>query len=128
MQIMYPQKAKTQWLLRELIVEDYNESKNSLLTAKKFKVSHTTVLKRSKEWSLENKSSAPLIPHQKHSTEKLCILYFLYTKEELDLDLIFDELEKQWLHMPRSIMWYHLTKWNLPQERRDRWKRINQKF
>jgi len=125
---MYPQKAKTQGHLRELIVENYNETKSSTLTAKKFKVSHVTVLKRVKQDSLENKSSSPIIPHRKHSIEQLYLIYFFYKKEKMNLDDIVDALEKEWLPVPRSTIWYNLKTWWLPKERKLEWKRVNQKF
>lgn len=128
MKIIYPKKAKTQWYLRELIVKDYNKSRSSTSTAKKFEISHTTVLKWKNSISLKNKSSAPIIPYRKHSIEQLYLIHFFYKKEEMNLDNIVDTLEWQWLPVPRSTISYNLSKWWLVKERREKWKRINQKF
>ena len=39
MSIIYPKKAKTQWHLREIMVEDYLKSKNSISVAEKYQTS-----------------------------------------------------------------------------------------
>lgn len=128
MTIIYPKKAKTQWYLREIMVKDYKISSNSLIVAKKYSVSHSTVLKRSNSINLENKSSAPLRPARKHSLRKLVLIHFLYKKEIKNLDEIDEILEEQNQKVPRSTIWYYLKTWWLVKERKELWKRITQKF
>lgn len=128
MRIIYPQKAKTQGHLREIMVEDYNGCKNSVLVSQKYKVSVPTVLKRSQSSTLDNKSSAPNYPHRKHSLRKLVLIHFLYNKELRNWDDIEEILEEQWLPMPRSSIFYYLKTWGLVAQRKERWKRINKKF
>ena len=77
MTIIYAKKAKTQWHLREIMVKDYKICKNSLTVGKKYKISHTTILKRANSENLENKSSAPIKPARKHSLRKLVLIHFL---------------------------------------------------
>lgn len=128
MRIIYPQKAKTQWHLREIMVEDYKSCKNSMSVGKKYKIWHTTVLKRFNSENLENKSSAPKNPARKHSLKKLVLIHFLYKKELKNWDDIQEILEEQWLIMPRSSIFYYLKIWWLVKERQEKAKRINQKF
>ena len=128
MTIIYAKKAKTQWHLREIMVDDYNIYKNSLTVAKKYKISHTTVLKWANSENLENKSSAPIKPARKHSIRKLVLLHFLYKKELKNLDEIDEILEEQGQKMPRSTIWYYLKTFWLTKERRELGKRISQKF
>ena len=128
MTIIYAKKAKTQWHLREIMVEDYKICKNSITVAKKYKISHPTVLKRANSENLENKSSAPIKPNRKHSIRKLVLLHFLYKKELKNLDEIEEILEEQEQSMPRSTIWYYLKTFWLTKEKRELWKRISQKF
>ena len=128
MSIIYAKKAKTQWHLREIMTQDYKSLKNSQKIWEKYKISHTTVLKRSKSDNLENRSSAPHKPARKHDFRKLVLLHFLYKKENNTLDEIEDILEEQWKKMPRSTIWYYLITWWLVKERKEKCKRINQKF
>ena len=128
MSIIYPKKAKTQWHLREIMVEDYLKSKNSISVAEKYKISAPTVLKRANSETLENKSSAPLKPARKHWLRKLVLIHFLYQKELKNLDEILEILEEQEEKMPRSTIWYYLKNWWLVKERKERGKRISQKF
>ena len=93
MSIIYAKKAKTQGHLREIMVSDYKNFKNSVIVAEKYQISHTTVLKWSNAENLENKSSAPKIPHRKHNFSSLCLIYFLYEKEEKDGDEIQEYLD-----------------------------------
>jgi hypothetical protein len=86
------------------MVEDYKICKNSLKVAKKYKISHKTVLKWSNSENLENKSSAPITPSRKHSIRKLVLLHFLYKKELKNLDEIDEILEEQNQKMPRSTI------------------------
>jgi hypothetical protein len=86
------------------MVEDYKSCNNSLIVAKKYSVSHTTVLKRSNSINLENKSSAPLKPARKHSLRKLVLIHFLYKKEIKNLDEIDEILEEQGEKVPRSTI------------------------
>ena len=128
MTIIYEKKAKTQWHLRKIIVGNYNICKNSLTVAEKYQISHTTVLKWKNAKNLENKSSAPIKPHRKHSLRKLVLIHFLYKKELKNLDEIDEILEEQKQKMPRSTIWYYLKTFGLTKERKKQWKRINQKF
>ena len=128
MSIIYPKKAKTQWYLRQIIVEDYKIYKNSLFVAEKYQISHTTVLKWSNWESLENRSSSPNNPARKHCLRKLVLIHFLYNKELKNWDDIQEILEGQWLLMPRSSIFYYLKTWWLVKTRKEKWKRINQKF
>lgn len=80
MNIIYPNKGKTQGHLREIMTEDYKQCWNSVLVSKKYQVTANTVLKRSKSESLENKSSAPKIPSRKYELPDLCLIYWLYEK------------------------------------------------
>lgn len=128
MSIIYAKKAKTQGHLREIMVSDYKNFKNSVIVAEKYQISHTTVLKWSNAENLENKSSAPKIPHRKHNFSSLCLIYFLYEKEEKDGDEIQEYLDLNWMNFPRSSMYYYLKQWWLIQRRKDKWKRINWKF
>jgi tRNA U38,U39,U40 pseudouridine synthase TruA len=84
------------------MVADYKKCKNSLTVAKKYSVSHPTVLKWSQSENLENKSSAPKVPFRKHSVRKLVLIHFLYKKELKNLDDIEEILEEQDQKMPRS--------------------------
>jgi hypothetical protein len=77
------------------MVEDYKICKNSLTVGKKYKISHTTILKRANSENLENKSSAPIKPARKHSLRKLVLIHFLYKKELKNLDEIDEILEEQ---------------------------------
>lgn len=128
MTIIYAKKAKTQWHLRTIMVEDYKNCNSSLIVAKKYSISHPTVLKRANSINLENKSSAPIKPARKHSFRKLVLIHFLYKKEIKNLDEIDEILEEQWEKVPRSTISYYLKNWWLVKERKDNWKRITQKF
>jgi len=86
------------------MVEDYKSCNNSLIVAKKYSISHPTVLKRSKSINLENKSSSPIKPVRKHSLRKLVLIHFLYKKEIKNLDEIDEILEEQDQKMPRSTI------------------------
>jgi len=77
------------------MVEDYKSCNSSILVSKKYKISHTTILKWSNSETLENKSSSPKKPSRKHDFKKLVLIYFLYKKENKTLDEIEDILEKQ---------------------------------
>ena len=90
------------------MVKDYKICRNSLIVGKKYQISHPTVLKRSNSENLENKSSAPIKPHRKHSLRKLVLIHFLYKKELKNLDEIDEILEEQERKMPRSTIWYYL--------------------
>jgi len=83
MTIIYRNKAKTQGHLRKIMTEDYKKCKNSVLVAEKYDVSANTILKRSNSETLENGSSAPLIPSRKYELRDLCLIYWLYEKENL---------------------------------------------
>lgn len=115
MEILYPKKAKTQGHLRSLMNEDYAKTHNSLLTAAKYKVSHTTVL----HWhhhleatgNIDNKSSAPLKPHRTHEFDSLYLLYYLYKVEKQGVGDILEILEKRDCIFPRSTAYYHLKQW-----------------
>jgi len=126
--IIYPKKAKTQGYLREIMVEDYKKCLNSVTVAEKYQISAPTVLKWANSETLENKSSAPLKPARKHWLRKLVLIHFLYQKELKNLDEILEILEEQEETMPRSTIWYYLKTWGLVKERKERWKRISQKF
>ena len=110
------------------MVKDYKICRNSLIVGKKYQISHPTVLKRSNSENLENKSSAPIKPHRKHSLRKLVLIHFLYKKELKNLDEIDEILEEQDQKMPRSTIWYYLKSFWLTKERRELQKRITQKF
>ena len=128
MSIIYEKKAKTQGHLREIMVSDYKSLHNSVIVWEKYKISHTTVLKWGKSENLDNKSSAPKIPHRIHDFSVLCLIHFLYEKEEKDGDEIQEYLELNWIIFPRSSMYYYLKQWWLIQRRKEKWKRINGKF
>jgi len=89
MKILYKTKGKTQGYLRNIMVEDYQNWLSSTKVWEKYKVSPTTILKWNErnetEWNLENKSSAPINPHRKHSIDKLYLIYYLYKKERLNI-------------------------------------------
>jgi hypothetical protein len=101
------------------MVEDYNKCKNSIEVAKKYSVSHSTVLKWSKSLSLENKSSAPKIPSRKHDFKSLVLIHFLYKKEKENIDSIQEILENQAIKVPRSTIGYYLRSWSLTKERKE---------
>jgi len=128
MNIIYPKKAKTQWHLREIMVKDYKNCLNSAFVAEKYQVSAPTVLKWANSETLENKSSAPIKPFRKHNLRKLILIHFLYKKELKNLDEIDEILEWQEQKMPRSTIWYYLKTWWLVKERKEKGKRISQKF
>ena len=128
MEIIYRSKAKTQGHLRKIITEDYNECKSSLLVAKKYKVTANTVLKRSNAESLENGSSASLMPARKYELSDLCLIYWLYEKENLKWDEILDHFEENEIEMKRSSIYYYLKIWGLTKRRKESKKRINQQF
>ena len=128
MKKLYKTKWKTQGHLREIMVEDYKECKNSVLVSKKFKVSPKTVLKWVKSENLEDKSSAPKIPSRKYELSSLCMIYWLYEKEKLKWDEILDYLEDNNLEMKRSSIYYYLKLWGLTKRRKESKKRINQQF
>lgn len=129
MSIMYSKKAKTQGHLRNIMVDDYKNIRNSLIIWNKYKVSHTTVLKRSNKDSLENKSSAPINPARKHELKDLYLIYFLYKKENLNWDDIVDCLLNNYLvTIPRSSIYYYLNIWWLIKERRCKQKEISKQF
>jgi len=109
--IMYCKKAKTQGHLREIMVADYKRCKNSVLVAKRFSISHTTVLKWSRSESLENRSSAPKNPRRKHDFRVLVFIYFLYKKEREDIDSIEEILQRENTPIPRSTIGYYLKSW-----------------
>ena len=128
MEIIYRSKAKTQGHLRKIMTEDYKKCWNSVLVAKKYDVSANTVLKWSNAESLENGSSAPLIPARKYELRDLCLIYWLYEKENLKWDEILDHFEENEIEMKRSSIYYYLKIWGLTKRRKESKKRINQQF
>ncbi len=128
MTIIYRSKAKTQGHLRKIMTEDYKKCKNSILVAKKYDVTANTVLKWSNAKNLENGSSAPLIPARKYELSSLCLIYWLYEKENLKGDEILDHFEDNNLEMKRTSIYYYLKIWGLTKRRKDAKKRINQQF
>lgn len=132
MPILYPKKAKTQWHLRSLVEEDYMSRWSSLKTAQTFQISHTTVLnwhhRFDQENTLENKGSAPIVPHRVHELRSLYLLYYLYKVAGHTVSEIEDYFETNSIVFPRSSLYYHLKSWWLIQERKERGKRITGKF
>jgi len=128
MTIIYRSKAKIQGHLRKIMTEDYKKCKNSILVAKKYDVTSNTVLKWSNAKNLENGSSAPLIPARKYELSSLCLIYWLYEKENLKGDEILDHFEDNNLEMKRTSIYYYLKIWGLTKRRKDAKKRINQQF
>ena len=128
MNIMYPNKGKTQGHLRKIMTEDYKQCWNSVLVAEKYQVTANTILKRSKSENLENKSSAPIIPSRKYELPDLCLIYWLYEKDNLKWDEILDYFEENNLNMKRSSIYYYLKIWGLTKRKKEAKKRINQQF
>ena len=128
MNIKYPNKAKTQGHLREIMVEDYKSCLNSSKVAEKYQVSAKTVLKWSNSPTLDNGSSAPIIPARKYELSELCLIYWLYEKDNLKWDEILDHFEEANIPMKRSSIYYYLKTWGLTKRRKDAKKRINQQF
>lgn len=128
MSIIYSTKWKTQGHLRKIMTEDYKKNWKSVLIWEKYKVSHTTVLKWSKRENLENWSSAPKIPSRKYELSSLCLIYWLYEKENMKWDEILDHFENNNLEMKRSSIYYYLKLWGLTKRRKETKKRINQQF
>lgn len=128
MKIIYASKAKTQGHLRKIMTEEYKQSWNSVEIGKKYQVTANTVLKRSNSETLENWSSAPLIPSRKYELKDLCLVYWLYEKENLKWDEILDHFTDNKIWMKRSTIYYYLKVWGLTKRRKDAKKRINQQF
>ncbi len=128
MSIIYPNKGKTQGHLREIMTKDYKQCWNSVLVSKKYQVTANTVLKRSNAESLENKSSAPKIPFRKYELPDLCLIYWLYEKDNLKWDEILDYFEENNIEIKRSSIYYYLKIWGLTKRRKEAKKRINQQF
>lgn len=132
MPILYPTKGKTQGYLRSLVEEDYMNRWSSLKTAKIFQISHTTVLhwhhRFDQENTLNNRSSAPIVPHRTHEIKSLYLLYYLYKTVGNTVPDIEDYFEKNNIIFPRSSIYYHLKSWWLIQERKEKGKRITGKF
>jgi len=110
------------------MTEDYKICKSSTIIWKRYRVSPTTVLKRSKSDSLENKSSAPKVAHRKHEIKHLYMIYYLYEKEKLNGDEIQEYLESQDISFPRSSMYYYLNSWWMTTRRKKKEKYIGWKF
>ena len=128
MSIIYPKKAKTQGHLREIMVLDYNQCLNSVLVAEKYQVTANTVLKWSKSETLENASSAPKMPSRKYELRDLCLIYWLYEKDNLKWDEILDHFEENNIDVKRSSIYYYLKIWGLTKRKKESKKRINQLF
>ena len=128
MEKLYKKKGKTQGHLRKIMVEDYNTCENSVLVAEKFKVTPKTVLKWANSENLEDKNSAPKVPARKYELSSLCLIYWLYEKDNLKGDEILDHFEDNNLEMKRSSIYYYLKIWGLTKRRKDAKKRINQQF
>ncbi len=128
MRIIYASKAKTQGHLRKIMTEEYKQSWNSVEIGKKYQVTANTVLKWSNSETLENWSSAPLIPSRKYELKDLCLVYWLYEKENLKWDEILDHFTDNKIWMKRSTIYYYLKVWGLTKRRKDAKKRINQQF
>ena len=132
MKILYKTKGKTQGHLRNIMVEDYQNWLSSTKVWEKYKVSPTTILKWNErnetEWSLENKSSAPINPHRKHSIDKLYLIYYLYKKERLDWEWVIEYLEENNIVFPKSSIYYYLNLWWLVQERKNEGKKVKWEF
>jgi transposase len=128
MEKLYKKKGKTQGHLREIMVEEYKTCKNSVLVAEKFKVSPKTVLKWVNAENLVDKNSAPKIPARKYELSSLCLIYWLYEKDNLKGDEILDHFEDNNLEMKRSSIYYYLKIWGLTKRKKDAKKRINQQF
>ena len=69
------------------MVEDYKNCKNSVLVAQKYKVSPKTVLKWANSDSLEDRNSAPIRPARTYELSSLCLIYWLYEKDNLKGDV-----------------------------------------
>lgn len=128
MSIIYASKAKTQGHLREIMTEDYNQNWNSVLVGKKYQVTANTVLKWSNAENLENRSSAPIIPARKYELRDLCLVYWLYEKDNLKWDEILDYFDENNIDIKRSSIYYYLKVWGLTKRRKEAKKRINQQF
>jgi len=128
MEKLYKTKWKTQGYLREIMVEDYKNCKNSVLIAEKYKVTPKTVLKWASSDSLEDKNSSPKEPARKYELSSLCLIYWLYEKDNLKGDEILDYFENNNLEMKRSSIYYYLNIWGLTKRRKEAKKRINQQF
>lgn len=128
MNIIYRTKGKTQGHLRKIMTEDYKNNWNSVLVWKKYEISHTTILKWSKSETLENGSSSPKIPARKYELSSLCLIYWLYEKENMKWDEILDYFEDNNLEMKRSSIYYYLNNWGLTKRKKESKKRINQQF
>ena len=128
MEKLYKTKWKTQGHLREIMVEDYKNCKNSVLVAQKYKVSPKTVLKWANSDSLEDRNSAPIRPARTYELSSLCLIYWLYEKDNLKGEEILDHFEDNNLYMKRSSIYYYLKIWGLTKRRKEAKKRINQQF
>ena len=125
---LYKTKWKTQGHLREIMVEDYKNCKNSVLVAQKYKVSPKTVLKWANSDSLKDKNSSPKEPARTYELSSLCLIYWLYEKDKLKGEEILDHFEDNNLYMKRSSIYYYLKVWGLTKRRKEAKKRINQQF
>ncbi len=85
MNIIYPNKGKTQGHLREIMTKDYKQCWNSVLVARKYEVTANTVLKRSKTENLENKSSAQKMKLSNNFDYKNKLIYFKSIKQIFSL-------------------------------------------
>ena len=110
------------------MVKDYKNCNNSVSVAEKFEVTPKTVLKWANSENLEDKNSAPKVPSRKYELSSLCLIYWLYEKDNLKGDEILDHFDDNNLEMKRSSIYYYLKVWGLTKRRKDAKKRINQQF
>ena len=110
------------------MVKDYKNCNNSVSVSEKFEVTPKTVLKWANSENLEDKNSAPKVPSRKYELSSLCLIYWLYEKENLKGDEILDHFDDNNLEMKRSTIYYYLKVWGLTKRRKEAKKRINQQF
>jgi len=110
------------------MVKDYKNCNNSVSVAEKFEVTPKTVLKWANSENLEDKNSAPKVPARKYELSSLCLIYWLYEKDNLKGDDILDHFDDNNLEMKRSSIYYYLKAWGLTKRRKEAKKRINQQF